>query len=79
MESAFFPADVQKAPVFSNLKDESPAPRPVRKRDIKEVTSQSDPSLQPETAEQRKPHSIKEVVIFFEDGTYQKFSSELKK
>ena len=79
MESAFFPVDAQKAPVFSNHKDESQPVRPVRKRDIKEVTPQSEPSAQPETVEQRKPRSIKEVVIFFEDGTYQKFSSELKK
>jgi len=74
MESAFFPADVRKAPEFPNLRNESPAPKLFKKRDTKESAPQPEPISEP-----HKPRNIKEVVIFFEDGTYQKFSTELKK
>ena len=72
MESAFFPTDVRKSPEFSNVKEQTPAEKPLKKRDNKVVTSPTEPS---EPCSSRR---IKEVIIFFEDGTYQKFSPELK-
>ena len=50
-----------------------PTPPKQRKRtNNKEVNSQDTDSVK------CKEKVIKEVVVFFEDGTYQKFSSNLK-
>ena len=73
MENAFFQPDVRKTPEFLNLRQEESTPKQRKKRNNKEDTSNSEPV----SSAQRK--AIKEVVVFFEDGTYQKFSSELKK
>jgi DNA-binding XRE family transcriptional regulator len=73
MESAFFQPDVRNSPEFSNVKEENVPQKTRKKRDYKEVNGGSEP------VEACRSSRIKEVVIFFEDGTYQKFSSELKK
>lgn len=73
MESAFFPADVRKTPEFSNLKGEESAPKQRKSRNNKDVRSDIFP------IENSTNKAIKEVVVFFADGTYQKFSPELKK
>lgn len=73
MEGAFFPTDVRKSPDFSNLSEENQAPKARKRRENKEVNGISEPSEQP------GKRKIKEVVVFFEDGTYQKFTPELKK
>jgi hypothetical protein len=73
MESAFFQPDVRNSPEFSNVKEENAPQKTRKKRDYKEVNGASEP---PEACRSSR---VKEVVIFFEDGTYQKFSSELKK
>ncbi|MBO4561443.1 MAG: helix-turn-helix transcriptional regulator [Bacteroidaceae bacterium] len=73
MESAFFPSDVQKTPEYSNLKGEE-TPQKLRKsRNNKDVRSDIFPT------DNATNKVIKEVVVFFADGTYQKFSSDLKK
>lgn len=73
MESAFFSSNVQRSSEFSNLREEDDTIKQRKKRNNKEVKSQIDPtSTSPAKI-------IKEVVVFFEDGTYQKFSSDLKK
>lgn len=73
MESAFFPSNVQRSSEFSNLREEDDTIKQRKKRNNKEVKTQIDPtSTSPAKI-------IKEVVVFFEDGTYQKFSSDLKK
>lgn len=73
MESAFFPAEVRKSHVFSSLREEENISKQRKRYNYKEVTSDSKPSAK------CKEKAIKEVVVFFEDGTYQKFSPELKK
>lgn len=73
MENAFFQPDVRKTPDFSNLREQENAPKPRKRRDSKDFTSAH------EGQNQHNEKRIKEVVVFFEDGTYQKFSSELKK
>ena len=73
MESAFFPADVQKTPGFSNLKGEETVQKPRKSRNNKDVRSDIFP------VENGRNKAIKEVVVFFADGTYQKFSPDLKK
>lgn len=73
MENAFFQSDVRKTPDFSNLGAQDTVPKLRRTRSNKEIKAES--SVQ----ESRPDKSIKEVVVFFTDGTYQKFSSDLKK
>jgi transcriptional regulator with XRE-family HTH domain len=73
MESTFFQTDVRKSPDFSTLKGEETAPRQRKSRNNKDVRSEIGPS------ENGLNKTIKEVVVFFSDGTYQKFSSDLKK
>ncbi len=73
MENAFFPADVRKTTEFSNLRQEENVPKQRKKRNNKDDTLISDPVFS------TSQKAIKEVVVFFEDGTYQKFSQELKK
>ena len=73
MESAFFQADTRKPSDFSNLRGEENAPKPRKIRNSKDVRSDIF------TPENNANKTIKEVVVFFADGTYQKFSSDLKK
>ena len=73
MESTFFPADVRKTPEFSNPKGEELASKQRKSRNNKDVRSEIFPT------ENSANKAIKEVVVFFSDGTYQKFSSDLKK
>ena len=73
MENTFFQPDVRKTPDFSNLREQENQLKPRKKRDSKDFTSA------PEGQNRHNEKRIKEVVVFFEDGTYQKFSSELKK
>ena len=73
MESAFFPANVQKTPEFSNPKGEETVQKPRKSRNNKDVRSENFP------IENNSNKAIKEVVVFFADGTYQKFSPDLKK
>jgi DNA-binding XRE family transcriptional regulator len=69
----FFPDDVRKSSVYQNVREEENTSRQRKKRNNKEFTST------PDTRMECKEKVIKEVVVFFEDGTYQKFLSELKK
>lgn len=73
MESTFFPDNVRKTPDFSNLREEETPSKQRKRRNNKEVEPMSD------AEKPCKEKRIKEVVVFFEDGTYQKFSSDLKK
>ena len=70
---AFFPDDGRKSSVYQNVIDKENAPRQRKQRNNKEFTPSSDAQVK------CKEKVIKEVVVFFEDGTYQKFLSELKK
>jgi len=73
MESLFFKDDVRISPENSNLRGEENLPKQRKRRNNKDVepTAEGDFS--------GKDKRIKEVVVFFADGTYQKFSSDLKK
>jgi len=73
MESTFFQPESRKAPDFSNLRGEENAPRQRKTRNNKDVRSENF------ATENSANKAIKEVVVFFADGTYQKFSSDLKK
>ena len=73
MESLFFKDDVRNSPENTNLREEETQPKPRKRRNNKEVESSQEGDL---TCKDKK---IKEVVVFFADGTYQKFSSDLKK
>ena len=73
MESAFFQSDVRKTPDFSSLRGEEAVSKQRKTRNNKDVRSDIN------TSETGGNKTIKEVVIFFADGTYQKFSSDLKK
>lgn len=73
MESAIFHPEIQEKTGFSNLKEEKPLPQNRKRSNNKGVSTCIDP-LQNSTS-----NRIKEIVVFFEDGTYQKFSTELKK
>ena len=73
MENTFFKESVQKVPDFSNLKDQDNRLEEHKRRNNKDV------KLQKEVPETRHDKTIKEVVVFFDDGTYQKFSADLKK
>ena len=73
MESTVFPTQGKDNSEFLNVKEEK-IPSSTRKRtNNKGVSAGTGNSLE------NNQKRIKEVVIFFEDGTYQKFSSELKK
>lgn len=70
---AVIPAEIQEIRENKNLKEEK-APLSQRKRlNYKDVKTDSD------AHRVMSGKLIKEVVIFFEDGTYQKISSDLKK
>ena len=58
---------------FSNVRKETKPSKRSKSADNKDVDVQN-PAILPCTSKH-----IKEVVVFFEDGTYQKFQSELKK
>lgn len=73
MESLFFKDDVHNSPENSNLRGEEVQPKQRKRRNNKDVEP-----IQ-EAVSLYKDKSIKEVVVFFADGTYQKFSSDLKK
>ena len=73
MESAFFQSDVRKTPDFSSLRGEEAVSKLRKTRNNKDVRSDIN------TSETGGNKAIKEIVIFFADGTYQKFSSDLKK
>ena len=73
MESAFFQAESRKQSDFSNLRGEENTPKQRKVRNSKDVRSDIF------TPENNANKTIKEVVVFFADGTYQKFSSDLKK
>lgn len=70
---SIFHDDVRKTQDFLNLREQETLPKQRKKRDNKEVTQPAD------MQKSFKDKAIKEVVVFFDDGTYQKFSSELKK
>jgi DNA-binding XRE family transcriptional regulator len=73
MENMFFQEDVRNSPEFSNVRGDEPQPKQRKRRNNKEVEP---------IQEGNSPcidKRIKEVVVFFADGTYQKFSSDLKK
>ena len=73
MESTVFPTQGKENSEFLNVKEEK-IPSSTRKRtNNKGVNTDTGNSLE------NNQKRIKEVVIFFEDGTYQKFSTELKK
>ena len=73
MESLFFKDDVRISPENSNLRGEENQPRQRKRRNNKDVESVSEGDYS------GKDKRIKEVVVFFSDGTYQKFLSDLKK
>ena len=68
MESAFFSAQISGNQNFSNLSDQGELSKTRKKRNNKDVR----PGL--DTPNRSQAKVIKEVVVFFEDGTYQKFS-----
>jgi len=73
MEGTFFQTESRKATDFSNLRGEETVPRQRKTRNNKDIKSDNF------AAENNANKAIKEVVVFFADGTYQKFSSDLKK
>ena len=73
MESAFFQGDVRKTSEYSNLKEEEIPSKQRKSRNNKDVKSNY------LSTDNNEIKTVKEVVVFFSDGTYQKFSSDLKK
>ena len=73
MESLFFKEDVRNSPENSSLRGEENQPKQRKRRNNKDVEPVQEGDFS------YKDKRIKEVVVFFADGTYQKFSSELKK
>lgn len=73
MEGTFFQTESGKSTVFSNLRGEETVPKQRKTRNNKDIKSDNF------SAENNANKAIKEVVVFFADGTYQKFSSDLKK
>ena len=73
MESLFFKEDVRNSPENSNLRGEENQPKQRKRRNNKDVEPVQEGDFS------YKDKRIKEVVVFFADGTYQKFSSDLKK
>ena len=73
MESTFFQTEARKTPEYSSLKGEEGFSKQRKLRNNKELKSENI------TSDTSGNKAIKEVVVFFADGTYQKFSSDLKK
>jgi len=73
IESTVFRANGKDNSDFTNVKEEKSLGLPHKRTNNKAVNTNSDGTLD------RAPKRIKEVVIFFEDGTYQKISTDLKK
>ena len=73
MESTVFPPQGKNNSDFLNVKEEK-SPATARKRTNNKGVSTDTNGTSDITAKR-----IKEVVVFFEDGTYQKISTELKK
>lgn len=73
MESAVFPTQGKDNSEFLNVKEEKIPSSTRKKPNNKGVITSTGNTLE------NNQKRIKEVVIFFEDGTYQKFSTELKK
>ncbi len=73
MESTVFPAHSKENSDFLNLKEEKGPLNTRKKTNNKGVSTDANNTLN------NTQKRIKEVVIFFEDGTYQKISTELKK
>ena len=71
-ENLIFPMEEMSSPEFQNLRDISQR----RKTIDTQAARQYIPDNAPES--KSKKNNIKEVVIFYEDGTYQKFKPELK-
>lgn len=65
-------SDVQKTFEFSNLTGVPTPPKQRKRTNNKEVNANDSDTVK------CKEKVIKEVVVFFEDGTYQKFSTDLK-
>ncbi len=73
MESTVFPTQGKDNSEFLNVKEEKIPSSTHKRTNNKGVSTGTGNSLE------NNQKKIKEVVIFFEDGTYQKFSTELKK
>ena len=73
IENTVFRANVKDNPEFTNVKEEKGLGLSHKKTNNKAVSGGSDATFD------KVQKRIKEVVIFFEDGTYQKISTELKK
>lgn len=73
MENTLFPASGKDFSENSNVNEEKAAVRTRKRINNKEISGGINDSQ--DVSSKR----IKEVMIFFEDGTYQKFSPELKK
>ncbi|MCQ2065472.1 MAG: helix-turn-helix domain-containing protein [Bacteroidaceae bacterium] len=72
-DSAFFQPAAGNVSEFSNVRKETKPSKRTKSADNKDVDAQNTAS------QQCVSKHIKEVVVFFEDGTYQKFQPELKK
>lgn len=72
-DSGLFPPPVRTETDFSNVRKETKPSKRSKSTDNKELESAN----QSQDTCMRK--HIKEVVIFYEDGTYEKFQPELKK
>ena len=73
MESAVFPTQGKDNSEFLNVKEEKSLSNTRKRTNNKGVSTSTGNTLE------NNQKRIKEVVIFFEDGTYQKISTELKK
>ena len=73
IENSVFQPNTRENSGFSNLKEVKPAAPMRKKPNNKDVSDKMNLSTD---SSQKK---IKEVVIFFEDGTYQNFLPDLKK
>ena len=73
MENELFHDQLHKSPDFSNLREKETHSVERKRRNNKDVRPQNESSLTGQIK------TIKEVVVFFDDGTYQKFSADLKK
>ena len=73
IESTVFKTNGKENHEFTNVKEEKSHGMPNKRTNNKSVNAGSD------LASDKVPKRIKEVVIFFEDGTYQKISTDLKK
>ncbi len=73
IENSVFQPNIRDNSGFSNLKKEKPVASMRKNPNNKYVSDKT--SLSSDSCQKK----IKEVVIFFEDGTYQNFSPDLKK